>query len=234
MSTPYKRILLKLSGNFFSGSEKNGLDFLVITAVADEILAAYKSGIEIAIVNGAGNIFRGRGRPKEFDRVTADRIGFMSGIPNSLALLEILNNKGVDTRIMCAFEIPGIARHFDPFKARKLLQEGKIVIFTGGTGEPFCTHDTAAVVRALEIKADVLLKATDVDGIYSEDPRKNPNAKKYDTISYSDAQEKHLEIMDQTAFALARDNTLNIIVFKWELGSLSRILKNPSFGTIVS
>lgn len=230
---PYKRILLKLSGNFFSGSEKSGLDFLAITAVADEIIAAYKSGTEIAIVNGAGNIFRGRGRPKAFDRVAADRIGFMSGIPNSLALLEILNNKGVDTRIMCAFEIPGIARHFDPFKARKLLQEGKIVIFTGGTGEPFCTHDTAAVVRALEIKADVLLKATDVDGIYSEDPRKNPNAKKYDTISYSEAQKKHLEIMDQTAFALASENQLPLLVFKFEPGSIADILSHPKKGTMV-
>jgi uridylate kinase len=158
----------------------------------------------------------------------------MSGIPNSLALLETLNSKGVDTRMMCAFEIHGIARHFDPFKARKLLQEGKLVICTGGTGEAFFTHDTAAVVRALEIKADVLLKATNVDGVYSEDPHKNPNARKYERITYAEAVEKHLDILDQTAFALARDNFLKIIVFKWELGSLASVLKNPLLGTVIS
>ncbi len=231
---PHKRILLKLSGDFFSGEDGSGLNFSAIEEIADEIIAVKNSGIEIAVVNGAGNIFRGKERPKGFDRVSADRIGFMSGIPNSLALLETLNSKGVDTRIMCSFELPGIARHFDPFKARKLLEQGKIIICTGGTGEAFFTHDTAAVVRALEIKAGVLLKATNVDGVYSEDPHKNPNAHKYESITYAEAFEKHLDIMDQTALALARDNALKMIVFKWEHGSLLSVLKNPLLGTVIS
>ena len=230
----YNRILLKLSGGLFSGEDGSGLNFSAIAKIADEIIAAKNSGIEITVVNGAGNIFRGRNRPPTFDRIAADQIGFMAGIPNSLALLEILNGNGVDTRLMSAFEIPGIARKFDPFKARKLLQEGKIIICAGGTGEAFFTHDTAAVLRALEIKADALFKATDVDGVYSEDPEVNPTAKRYDTLSYDEAIAKNLRILDQTAFTLAGENALPIVVFKWAPGSLSRVLKNPSLGTIIS
>ncbi len=230
----YKRIVLKLSGELFSGGKVGGLDFDAISGIADEIINARKSGAEIAIVNGAGNIFRGRNTPADFDRVAADEIGFISGIPNSLALLELLNGKGVDTRIMCAFEIPGIARHFDPFKARRLLYEGKIMIFTGGTHEAFYTHDTAAVLRALEVKADALDRATDVDGVYVGDPKTNPDAIRYDALSYDEAIAKQLHILDQTAFTLARENSLPIIVFKWEHGSFARVLKDRALGTIIS
>lgn len=230
----YNRILLKLSGELFSGKNGNGLDFVAVSAIADEIINAGKNGAEIAIVNGAGNVFRGRNRPDSVDRVAADEIGFISGIPNSLALLELLNGKGVDTRIMCSFEIPGIARRFDPFKTRRLLSEGKIVIITGGTGESFCTHDTAAALRALQIKADALFKATDVRGVYSDDPKTNPSAKRYETLSYEEAIVKRLQILDQTAFTLASENHLPIVVFKWESDSLARVLKNPSLGTVIS
>ncbi len=230
----YNRILLKISGNLFSGENGFGLDFTAIQNIAREIIEAHKEKTEISIVNGAGNIFRGRNRPPAFDRIAADQIGFMAGIPNSIALLETLNGNGVDTRIMCSFEIPGIARKFDPFKARYLLSQGKIVICTGGTGEAFFTHDTAAVVRALEIKADALFKATDVDGVYSDDPDVNPSAKRYKTLSYTDAIAKNLRVLDQTAFTLAKENALPIVVFKWVPGSLARVLKNPSLGTVIS
>lgn len=231
---PYNRILLKLSGDLFSGKTGSGLDFEAIQNIANEIIDAHKERVEIAVVNGAGNIFRGRNRPDTFDRVSADHIGFMAGIPNSLALLETLNANGIDTRIMCSFEIPGIARHFDPFKARRLLSEGKIVIFTGGTGDAFFTHDTASVLKALEIKADALFKATDVDGVYSDDPQTNRDATRYATLAYEEAIAKNLRILDQTAFTLARENELPIVVFGWAEGMLAKVLKNPSIGTVIS
>ncbi|MFH1712679.1 MAG: UMP kinase, partial [Candidatus Jacksonbacteria bacterium] len=169
-----------------------------------------------------------------FDQTAADQIGYIATLPNSMALAEILNSKGADTRLMCSFEIPGIARHFDAFKARKLLSQNKILIFGGGTGHPFFSTDTAAVLRALEIKADILLKATDVDGVYSADPQIDANAVKYDKLTYKEALDKKLQVMDQTAFALGRDNGLKILVFKFEPGALVKILKNPEKGTLIS
>lgn len=229
----YKRILLKISGSFFSDQKGHGLDFDAIDNIAQEIISLHKQGIQIAIVNGAGNIFRGRNRPQTFDQTAADQIGYISTLPNSMALAEILNSKGIDTRLMCSFEIPGIARHFDAFKARKLLLQNKILIFGGGTGHPFFSTDTAAVLRALGIKADLLLKATDVDGVYSADPQVDANAVKYDKLTYQEALDKKLQVMDQTAFALARDNGLKILVFKFGIGSLLEILNNPAKGTII-
>jgi len=230
----HKRILLKLSGSFFSGTQPTGLDFSAIEMVADEIKELHKKNIAIGVVTGAGNIFRGRERPENFDRAAADRIGYTATLMNALALTETLNARGIDTRIMSSFEVPGIARHVDIFKARKLLNDKKIVIFAGGTGNPYFTTDTAAVLRALEIKADVMLKGTDVDGVYSADPAKDPSAQKYDTLTYTEALDKHLKVMDQTAFALAQENNLEIIVFKFEKGSLARILENPKQGTQIT
>ncbi|HBH46728.1 MAG: UMP kinase [Candidatus Jacksonbacteria bacterium RIFOXYC2_FULL_44_29] len=230
----YQRLLLKISGNSFSDPMGQGLDFSAIDKIAEEIISIHKEGVEVAIVNGAGNIFRGRSRPRNFDQVAADKIGLMSTIPNSLALLEVLNSKGIDTRIMCSFEIPGTARQFDAFKARSLLSNKKVVIITGGTGNPFFSTDTTAVLRALEIKADLLIKATDVAGVYAEDPQKNPRAKRYEKLSYEEALEKKLGVMDQTAFILAQENKLKILVYKFEPGSLKKLLDSPALGTMVS
>lgn len=229
----HQRILLKISGSFFSGQSGQGIDFNAIDKVAKEVLSLHQQGAQIAIVNGAGNIFRGRSRPKNFDQTAADQIGYVSTLPNSMALAEILNSKGIDTRLMCSFEIPGIARHFDVFKARQLLSQKKIIVIAGGTGHPFFSTDTAAVLRALEVKADILLKATDVDGVYSADPRVDDKAVKYDNLTYQEALDRHLDIMDQPAFALARDNELKILVFKFGPGALVEILENPAKGTII-
>lgn len=230
----YKRVLLKISGRFFSGQSGQGLDFDAIDSLAREIVDLHQQAVQIAIVNGAGNIFRGRSRPEKFDQTAADQIGYIATLPNSMALTEVLNSYGIDTRLMCSFEIPGIARHFDVFKARKLLSQNKILIFAGGTGHPFFSTDTAAVLRALEIKADILLKATDVDGVYSADPQVDASAVKYDKLTYQEALDKKLQIMDQTAFALARDNGLKMLIFKFKPGSLLEILKKPEKGTLIS
>jgi uridylate kinase len=230
----YKHILLKISGNFFSGKGSHGLDFGAIDEVAKEIISLHQKGLQIAIVNGAGNIFRGRNRPENFDETAAHRIGYISTLPNSMALTEILNNRGVDTRLMCSFDLPGIASHFNVFRARKLLGQNKILILSGGTGHPFFSTDTAAVLRALEVKADILLKATDVRGVYSADPQTDASAVKYDKLTYKQALDKNLQVMDQTAFALARDNDLKILVFKFEQGALIDILENPSKGTLIT
>ena len=229
----YQRILLKISGIFFSGQQDQGLDFDAIDNIAQEIISLHQKGRQIAIVNGAGNIFRGRSRPKDFDETAAHKIGLISTLPNSMALTEILNNKGVDTRLMCSFDLPGIARHFDAFKARKLLNQNKILILTGGTGHPFFSTDTTAVLRALEIKADILLKATDVNGVYSADPQTDASAVKYKQMTYQEALDKKLQVMDQTAFALAQENRLKILVFKFAPGALSKILNDQTQGTII-
>jgi uridylate kinase len=231
---PYKRILLKLSGNLFGSTNESALHLPAVEAIANEIILAHQKGFQIAIVNGAGNIFRGRTRPEQFDPVAADRVGLIATIPNSMALVEMLNSKGVDSRLFSAFAIEGFARHFEPFRARKLLQSGKVVVLTGGTGNTFFTTDTASVVRALEIQADVLLKATDVDGVYSADPHTDPSATKYASLSYQEAIEKKLHIMDQTAFTLAYEHKLPIIVFKFESGSMTKILNDTAMGTLIT
>lgn len=231
---PYKRILLKLSGNFFGGANGSGLDSPAVETIAKEVISAHQKGIQIAIVNGAGNIFRGRTKPENFDSVSADRIGLIATLPNALALVEALNNKGVDTRLMCAFEIEGFARRFEAFRARALLEQGKILVLAGGTGNPFFTTDSAAVLRALEIKADILLKATDVQGVYSADPDESPDAVKYTTLTYKQAVDKRLQVMDQTAFTLAAEHKLPIIVFKFGPGSIANILNDTSSGTLIT
>lgn len=231
---PYKRILLKLSGNFFGAANGSGLDSAAVDSIAQEITSAHQRGIQVAIVNGAGNIFRGRTKPENFDSVSADRIGLIATLPNALALVETLNNKGIDTRLMCAFEIEGFARRFEAFRARALLEQGKILLLAGGTGNPFFTTDTAAVLRALEIRADILLKATDVDGVYSADPDENPDAKKFTALTYQEAIDKRLHVMDQTAFTLAAEHKLPIVVFKFEPESIAKILNGTAMGTLIT
>lgn len=230
----FKRVLLKISGNFFADPNGQGLNFDAIKLIVAEISALRQIGVAVGIVNGAGNIFRGRARPADFDRVAADKIGMVATLPNAIALTEMLNANGIDTHLMCSVTIPGLACHFDAFKARRLLSEGKIVIIAGGTGHPYFTTDTTAVLRALEIKAEVLLKATDVDGVYSADPQTDASAVKYARLTYAEALDKQLAVMDQTAFALARENQLPILVFKFEPGALVKVISEPTLGTVIS
>lgn len=229
----YKRILLKLSGEYFRQSKTGGLDFAATKKIVQEIVQAFKLGAEIAVVVGAGNIFRGRNKPEWFDRVAADNIGIVATYPNAMALVETINHFGVSAHLMSALALGGISREIDAFRARKLLEKNNIIVFAGGTGNAYVTTDTAAVLRALEIQADALLKGTTVDGVYSADPNKDTDAKKYSRLTYSQVLKSSLGVMDMTAFALARDNNLPIVIFKWEKGSLCRLLKGEKMGTVV-
>ena len=229
-----KRILLKLTGDLFGNNERP-VSLLKSKEIAKKIIKLKKFGLDPAIVIGGGNIFRGREVGVEkFDRVVADNMGMLATIINGLSLREALEELGAEVRLMTAIEMPKIAEPFCEQKALHHLKKGRIVIFAGGTGNPFFTTDTAAVLRACEINADLILKATDVNGVYDKDPDKFKNAKMYKKISYQEAIEKELKIMDSTAFALCRDNKIPIIVFNLkDLEKIDNILKNK-LGTIVS
>lgn len=230
---PYKRILLKLSGEYFRQSKTGGLDFEATRKIAQEIVKAFKLGVQIAIVVGAGNIFRGRNKPEWFDRVAADNIGIVATYPNAMALVETIHHFGVSAHLMSAYSLGGISREIDAFRARKLLEKNNIIVFAGGTGNAYVTTDTAAVLRALEIQANALFKGTTVDGVYSADPKEDSTAKKYSRLSYNQVLKSSLRVMDMTAFALARDNNLPLVIFKWEKDSLFQVLKGEKIGTVV-
>jgi len=230
----YKRVLIKISGEFFGGPEGQGLNFEAIQKVANEIASLHKTGMQITIINGGGNIFRGRTRPDKFDEETAHKIGIVSTLPNALALSETLRMHKIKTAVMCSFKVGNLINEINKKKAINLLENQNIVIFTGGTGRTFVTNDTAAIERAIDIKAEAVLKATDVDGVYSADPNIDKQAKRYQTLSYKQVIDKNLKIMDKEAFELAQKHQLKIIVFKFEPGSLVDILKNSSKGTIVN
>ena len=233
--TKYRRILLKLSGEALSGSKGYGISDAVLTHLSNEIKNIYKKGVQIAIVVGGGNIFRGvEGTNLGVDRATGDYMGMLATIINSLALQNALEKAGMDTRVQTSIEMRQIAEPYIRRRAIRHLEKGRIVIFGGGTGNPFFTTDTAAALRAIEIEADILLKATNVDGIYDKDPNKYSNAKKFSRLTFSEAYEKNLKIMDLTAFSLCKDNNLPIIVFNlFEKGNLSKIMDGEEVGTIV-
>src|SRR3989338_9701608 len=234
MDKKSKRILLKLSGNFFAGEQQHGLNFEAIKMIAQEIRSIHTEGYQIAVLTGGGNIFRGRSRPSSFDATAAHKIGCIATLPNALALTEILNTQGIDARMMNSFEVPVVARQFDAFRARSLLENGKIIVLSGGTGQPYFSTDTAAIIRSLEIKADLFLKGTHIDGVYSDDPKKVSSATRYNTLTYSEALAQKLGIMDHTAFVIALENNLNTLVFKFEKGGLRTVLNNPALGTLIS
>lgn len=232
----YKRVLLKLSGELFGDKNGKGIDFTSYERIAKELINAWKkTKIELAIVVGGGNIFRGRERNKKVDEVAADYMGMLATIINGMALQEALERLGAPTRMMTAFEIKAVAEPYIRRRAQRHLGKGRIVIFTAGVGSPFFTTDSGAALRAIEIGCDVILKATDVNGVYSDNPNKNPKAKLYKQLTYQEAIEKNLEVMDATAFALCKKQKMPIIVFNIKkLGSIGKILKGEKIGTLVS
>lgn len=234
MMTHYKRILLKLSGEALLGDKEFGMDTDILHYIADEIIEAKSLGIEIAIVIGAGNIWRGAQNNSEIDRVPSDYIGMLGTIMNSLALQATLEKKGVYCRCCSAIDMPEVAEPYITRRADRHLEKGRIVICGAGTGNPYFTTDSAAALRALELKCDVLVKATNVDGVYTDDPRKNSDATKYDTVTFDEALEKNLKVMDSTAIAQCRDNKMPITVFRlMEKGALARFLKGEKVGTSI-
>lgn len=232
----YKRVLLKVSGELFGDKNGKGIDFTSYERIAKELINAWKkTKIELAIVVGGGNIFRGRERNKKVDEVAADYMGMLATIINGMALQEALERLGAPTRMMTAFEIKAVAEPYIRRRAQRHLGKGRIVIFTAGVGSPFFTTDSGAALRAIEIGCDVILKATDVNGVYSDNPNKNPKAKLYKQLTYQEAIEKNLEVMDATAFALCKKQKMPIIVFNIKkLGSIGKILKGEKIGTLVS
>jgi uridylate kinase len=229
----YKRILLKLSGEVFAGSKGFGFDPEVVDRIAAELREIHDAGVQIGVVIGGGNIFRG-GAAENLDRTVADNIGMLATIINSLYFKASLDKIGVTSRVMSAVPFPKAAEYFTAETARRLCGEGNIVIIAGGTGNPYFTTDSAAALRCAEIKADVLLKATKVDGVYDSDPVKNPGAVKFQSISHADALAKNLRVMDATALSLCMENNIPIIVFKLlEAGSLRRCVEGALVGTIV-
>ena len=235
MQPSYSRILLKISGELFSGGSGLVIDSERNDAIAEEICQALKTEVEMAIVIGGGNIFRARAnQEKKADRVIADQIGMLSTIINGLALQNSLEKKRIDTRLMSAIMINQVAEPYIRRRAIRHLEKERVVIFAGGTGNPYFTTDTAAALRAVEIKAEVLLKATKVDGIYSSDPMKDKRAIRFDTISYMEVLEKRLKVMDETAISLCMVNKLPIIIFSLqEKGNIRRILLGEKIGSLI-
>ena len=232
----YNRILLKLSGEALLGKNSYGIDNDRLVVYAEEIKEIHKQGVEIAIEIGGGNIFRGLSGSKDgIDRVQADYMGMLATVINGLALQNALENIDIPTRLQSAIKMESIAEPFIKRKATRHLEKGRVVIFASGTGNPYFTTDSAAVLRAIEINADVILKGTRVDGIYNEDPEKNKEAIKFDDISFEDTISKGLKIMDTTAFTLSKENKLPIIVFDMNTkGNLTKVIMGEKIGTKVS
>ena len=232
----YKRILLKLSGESLMGTQSYGIDPAMLTQYAEDIRQAVERGCQVAIVIGGGNIFRGlSGASKGMDRVQGDYMGMMAPLINSMALQAELEKQGLKTELLGGLQIEPICKAMSRRRAKEAMAEGRVVIIGGGTGNPFFTTDTASTLRAVEIEADVILKGTRVDGVYTADPEKDPTATKYTTLTYGEAIEKKLKIMDLTAFALAQDNKLPIYVFDMnKRGNLLKVVKGEEVGTIVS
>ena len=236
MSKPkFKRILLKLSGEALMGSRDYGLDADVIDNISKEIKGIHGLGVEVAIVIGGGNIFRGiAASASGMDRATADYMGMLATVINALALQDALEKKGIFTRVMSAIEMKELAEPYIRRRAVRHLEKGRVIIFAAGTGNPYFTTDTAASLRAMEIHADVILKGTKVDGVYDRDPVKDKKAKKYNELTYIDVLKKGLKVMDATAISLCMDNNLPIIVFNLKLsGNIEKIVRGEKVGTIV-
>ncbi|AIY13066.1 MULTISPECIES: UMP kinase [Cellulophaga] len=231
----YKRILLKLSGEALMGERQYGIDPKRLAEYAEEIKEVIDKGIEVAIVIGGGNIFRGlAGASNGMDRVQGDHMGMLATVINGLALQSALEESGVQTRLQSAIQINEVAEPFIRRRAMRHLEKGRVVIFGGGTGNPYFTTDSAAVLRAIEIEADVILKGTRVDGIYTSDPEKDKNATKFDTITFKDVLTKGLKVMDTTAFTLSQENELPIVVFDMnKKGNLLKLLSGENIGTVV-
>lgn len=232
----YRRILLKLSGEALAGGDKFGINNDIIFKIAEDVAAAHKTGVEIGIVIGGGNIFRGvAASAKGMDRASSDYMGMLATCINALALQDALEKTGLQTRVQSAIDMAEIAEPYIRRKAIRHLEKGRVVIFSAGTGNPYFTTDTAAALRAMEINADVIMKATKVDGIYDKDPATNNDAVKFEEITYIDVLNRGLAVMDSTAISLCMDNRLPIITFNLKTpGNIKRVVLGEKIGTIVS
>ena len=232
----YKRILLKLSGEALMGDDSYGINPAVMEHVVSEILEVVKCNIEVAIVIGGGNIFRGMtsSENNQIDRATADYMGMLATVMNSLALQDAMRHKDLESRVQSALRIDQVVAPYIRGKAIRYLEEGKVVIFAAGTGNPFFTTDTAAALRGLEMSVDIVLKGTKVDGVYSSDPKIFPNAKRYQSLSFDEAINKNLKVMDATALTLCRDQKLPLTVFSiFKAGALKRVIEGANEGTLI-
>ncbi len=231
----YKRVLLKLSGEAMAGDNEHRIDEKVVQSIARAVYGVQKTGVEVALVIGGGNIYRGAdGERMGMDRVSSDYMGMLATLINALALQNALEKLGAHTRVQSAIEMSKVAEPYIRRKALRHLEKGRIVIFAGGTGNPYFTTDTAAALRAIEIGADVILKATNVDGIYSADPKKDSTAKKFKNLTYIDAINRHLKVMDTTALSLCMDNKLPIVVFDMHHPeNIQKVIFGESIGTTV-
>ncbi len=237
MTSKYKRIVLKLGGEALAGGEgKVGLDVHEAEDLAAKVKVVHDLGIEVAIVLGGGNLWRGKdGLSHGMERSVADHIGMLATVMNSLALQDALGRAGIETRVQTAISMQAIAEPYIRLRAIRHMEKGRVVIIGAGTGNPYFTTDTAAALRAMEVNADVLIKATKVDAVYAEDPRKNPNAKRYDRLSYIDALNMRVGVMDSTAISLCMDNNMPILVLDlWQPNSLQRALAGETIGTIIA
>ncbi|QIA06248.1 UMP kinase [Draconibacterium halophilum] len=233
--TKYKRILLKLSGESLMGDQQHGIDQNRLADYAEEIAAIVKSGIQVGIVIGGGNIFRGlSGADKGFDRVKGDQMGMLATVINSLALNSALVNQGIKSKVLTAIRMEPVGEYYSKDKAVEALEDGEVVIISGGTGNPYFTTDTASALRGIEIEADVMLKGTRVDGIYTADPEKDKTASKFDKISFDEIYNRNLRIMDLTATTLCKENNLPIYVFNMDQkGNLQKVMSGENLGTLV-
>ena len=231
----YRRVLLKISGEALVGEQSFGIDVKVAHSVAEEIKHVHNLGVELAVVVGGGNIFRGLSKSAgSMDRSSADYIGMLATVMNAVVLQDALERTGIQTRVLSAIDIPQMAEPFIRRRAIRHLEKGRIVIFAAGTGNPFFSTDSAAALRALEIKAEVILKATKVDGVYSADPMKDPTATRFDCITYLEVLEKQLKVMDASAISLCMENNLPIVVFNMRTpGNIARVVTNDGIGTRV-
>lgn len=231
----YKRILLKLSGESLMGDQQYGIDQNRLNEYADQIADLVKANVQVGVVIGGGNIFRGlSGATKGFDRVKGDQMGMLATVINSLALNSALKNTGVKSNVFTSIRMEPVGEYYSKEKAVDALNKGEVVIISGGTGNPYFTTDTASALRGIEIEAEIMLKGTRVDGIYSADPEKDPTATKFETISFDEIYEKKLKIMDLTATTLCKENNLPILVFNMDkTGNLQKVINGENIGTIV-
>ncbi|HJU38993.1 MAG TPA: UMP kinase [Tahibacter sp.] len=232
----YKRILLKLSGEALMGEADYGIDPKVISRLAREIIEVQKAGVQVGVVIGGGNIFRGEGLAASgMDRVTGDHMGMLATVMNALAMQDAIEKAGAYARVMSAIQIHDVCEDFIRRRAIRHLEKGRIVLFAAGTGNPFFTTDSAAALRAIEVGADLLLKATKVDGVYSADPKKDPAAQRYEKLTYAEVIQRNLGVMDTTAIALCRDNRIPLRVYDMGVaGGLLRIIRGEPVGTLVA
>ena len=235
MSVKYRRVLIKISGEALSGGKGTGFDFDFVTSVCESVKQALARGAQVGIVIGGGNFWRGvKDGAGKVERVSADRMGMLATAMNCLAVGDVFRQCGVDARVMTAVDIQGVGERHDVRKALEYLESGKVVLFACGTGHPFFSTDTASVLRAAEIGADAILLAKNIDGVYSADPRKDPEAVKFDEISYTEVLSRRLQVMDSTATSLAMDNNLPVIVFALaEPENIQRVLSGEKIGTLV-